>query len=79
MRKLMGTSAYSPEEVNRLCLNALRCPDSLVVKSWLKENKDKLLTECVDWVLEAEQYKGWRYGEKYASFGSRVVPAKEKP
>jgi hypothetical protein len=41
----------------------LRCPDSLVVKNRLKENKDKLLHKSIDWIFEDEQYNSWQSGD----------------
>jgi NACHT domain len=41
----------------------LRCPDSLVVKNRLLENKDKLLHRSFDWILRDPQYLRWRDGD----------------
>jgi hypothetical protein len=38
----------------------LRCPDILVVKNRLKENKDKLLHKSIDWILQDLQYISWK-------------------
>jgi hypothetical protein len=38
----------------------LRCPDTLLVKNRLKENKDKLLYKCIDWILQDPQYSSWK-------------------
>ncbi|KAK9384571.1 hypothetical protein V1515DRAFT_632612 [Lipomyces mesembrius] len=46
------------------CLRTLQCPDTLVVKNWLKENKDKLLSKCIDWILRDEQYISWKDGDE---------------
>jgi hypothetical protein len=37
----------------------LRCPDTLVIKNRLKENKDKLLPKSINWILETPQYISW--------------------
>jgi hypothetical protein len=55
--------AYTVDDVDRDCLRALRCPDALVVKNRLKENKDKLLYEPIEWVLQEPQYVCWRDGD----------------
>ncbi|CAG8007512.1 unnamed protein product [Penicillium salamii] len=52
------------EEIDRLCLRRLRCPDSLLVKNRLKESKDKLLPESFDWILRDEKYETWRDGDE---------------
>jgi hypothetical protein len=36
-------TGYNNDNMDHVCLSALRCPDTLVVKNRLKENKDKLL------------------------------------
>jgi hypothetical protein len=41
----------------------LRCPDTLVVKNRLKEDKDKLLHKCIDWILQDPQYISWKDGD----------------
>ena len=41
----------------------MRCPDSLVVKTRLKENKDKLLHKSIDWILNDKQYESWQNGD----------------
>jgi hypothetical protein len=41
----------------------LRCPDTLVVKNRLKENKDKLLHKSIDWILQDPQYISWKDGD----------------
>ncbi|KAE8390313.1 hypothetical protein BDV23DRAFT_155503, partial [Aspergillus alliaceus] len=41
------TPAYTTEDINRLCLRTLQCPDSLVIKHRLKKNKDKLLPQLI--------------------------------
>jgi NACHT domain len=38
----------------------LRCPDSLTIKTRLKENKDKLLHKSFDWILCDLQYIRWQ-------------------
>jgi hypothetical protein len=42
----------------------LRCPDSLIVKNRLKENKDKLLPQSIEWILQDLKYKDWQDGGK---------------
>ncbi|KAJ5380537.1 G-protein beta WD- 40 repeats containing protein [Penicillium cataractarum] len=54
---------YSPEDIDRLCLRALRCPpDSLAIKNRLKK-KDRLLHESIEWILQDPQYKNWQTGD----------------
>ncbi|CAG8377617.1 unnamed protein product [Penicillium salamii] len=52
------------EEIDRVCLRHLRCPDSRLVKNRLKESKDKLLPESFDWILRDEKYESWRDGDQ---------------
>ncbi|KAJ5096968.1 G-protein beta WD- 40 repeats containing protein [Penicillium angulare] len=54
------TVAYTTEQIDDMCLRALRCPDTLVVKNRLKEGKDKLLRQSFAWVLETSEYRSWR-------------------
>ncbi|EED14601.1 G-protein beta WD- 40 repeats containing protein, putative [Talaromyces stipitatus ATCC 10500] len=56
-------AAYTTEDIDRFCLRDLRCPDSLVVKNRLKENKDKLLSQSIEWILQDPQYETWRNGD----------------
>lgn len=51
------------DDINRSCLHDLRCPDTLAVKSRLKENKDKLLYQSIDWILQDPQYISWKCGD----------------
>lgn len=55
--------AYTTEDIDRICLHALRCPDSLAVKNHLKESKDRLVHQSIQWILEDPQYKGWGNGD----------------
>ncbi|KAJ5990302.1 hypothetical protein N7522_010509 [Penicillium canescens] len=55
--------AYTTEDIDRICLHALRCPDSLAVKNRLKESKDRLVHQSIQWILEDPQYKGWENGD----------------
>jgi hypothetical protein len=55
--------AYTVEEINQLCLRTLRCPDSLGVKTRLKEKKDRLLYKSIEWILQDPQYRSWQNGE----------------
>jgi hypothetical protein len=41
----------------------LRCPDTLLVKNRLKENKDKLLHKSIDWIYQDQQYISWNDGD----------------
>ncbi|KAF7524995.1 hypothetical protein PCG10_005346 [Penicillium crustosum] len=55
--------AYTTEDIDRISLNALRCPDSLAVKNRLKESKDKLVHQSIHWILQDPQYKNWENGD----------------
>ncbi|GFF65994.1 vegetative incompatibility protein HET-E-1 [Aspergillus lentulus] len=55
--------AYTSEDIDRICLHALRCPDSLAVKNRLKESKDRLVHQSIQWILEDPQYKDWENGD----------------
>ncbi|KAJ5348532.1 G-protein beta WD- 40 repeats containing protein [Penicillium brevicompactum] len=61
-----GTAQFhqpnTTEDIDRLCLQNLNCPDSLVVKNRLKEAKDKLLRESFEWIFQDPQYRSWRDG-----------------
>lgn len=54
--------AYSVD-INDLCIRALRGPDTWAVKNRLKESKDKLLYESIEWIFQASQYIKWRHGD----------------
>ncbi|CAI7653831.1 unnamed protein product [Penicillium manginii] len=62
--KLTRRLAQTVEEIDRLCLRELRCPDSRLVKNRLKESKDKLLPESFEWILRDPKYESWRDGEE---------------
>ena len=53
----------SEQEIDRLCLETLRCPDSRRVKNRLKSTKDELLRDSYKWILSNEQYYRWRDGD----------------
>jgi hypothetical protein len=44
-------------------LYAVRCPDSLIIKNRLTENKDKLLHKSIDWNFEDERHDSWQNGD----------------
>jgi hypothetical protein len=52
------------DNIDRSCLRTLRCPDTLVVKNRLRENKDKLLHKSIDWILQDPQYISWKDGDE---------------
>ncbi|CAI7600497.1 unnamed protein product [Penicillium discolor] len=54
---------YTTEDIDRICLHALHCPDSLAVKNRLKESKDKLVHQSIHWILQEPQYKSWENGD----------------
>ncbi|KAJ5896616.1 G-protein beta WD- 40 repeats containing protein [Penicillium subrubescens] len=54
--------AYITEDIDRICIQNLRCPDSLAIKTRLKEVKDKLLRQSFEWVLQDPQYRSWQNG-----------------
>ncbi|KAJ5698118.1 G-protein beta WD- 40 repeats containing protein [Penicillium macrosclerotiorum] len=54
--------SYTSDDIDRICLQHLHCPDSLAVKNRLKEAKDKLLRQSFEWVLQDPQYRSWRDG-----------------
>ncbi|KAJ0413981.1 quinon protein alcohol dehydrogenase-like superfamily [Aspergillus carlsbadensis] len=55
--------AYTTEDIDRICLHALRCPDSAAVKNRLKEGKDRLVHQSIQWILDDAQYTDWRNGD----------------
>ncbi|KAF3922357.1 hypothetical protein AA313_de0201388 [Arthrobotrys entomopaga] len=52
------------DDINHECLLALDCPDTLKVKNRLKEGKDRLLQESIDWILQDPGYIDWMNGNK---------------
>ncbi|EXJ81654.1 hypothetical protein A1O1_07719 [Capronia coronata CBS 617.96] len=54
------STSHTNDDIDRACLRALRCPDSLAVKHRLKENKDKLVHKSFDWILKDPQYLRWQ-------------------
>ncbi|KAJ5712499.1 G-protein beta WD- 40 repeats containing protein [Penicillium malachiteum] len=55
---------HTTEDIDRICLRALRCPNSLEVKTRLKDTKDRLLRQSFEWVLHDQQYICWRNGNE---------------
>ena len=56
-------TAYTVDDIDRFCLRALHCPDTLAVKHRLKENKDKLLYKSIEWIFQDPQYLSWQDGD----------------
>ncbi|KAF3010020.1 hypothetical protein E8E13_011438 [Curvularia kusanoi] len=52
-------TTYTTDDLDRACLHALRCPNTLEVKIRLKE-KDKLLYKSIEWVVQDAQYARWQ-------------------
>ncbi|KAF2278229.1 uncharacterized protein EI97DRAFT_414568 [Westerdykella ornata] len=52
-------TTYTVDELDRACLNALRCPNTLEVMTRLKE-KDKLRYESINWIMYDPQYLRWQ-------------------
>ncbi|KAF1923330.1 uncharacterized protein M421DRAFT_9831 [Didymella exigua CBS 183.55] len=55
-------TTYTTDDLNRACLHALRCPNTLDVRIRLKE-KDKLLPKLIEWVFQDAQYVRWQNSE----------------
>ncbi|OQE21964.1 hypothetical protein PENSTE_c011G07970 [Penicillium steckii] len=53
---------YDTADSDRICVQALGCPDTLAVKNSLKQAKDKLLRQSFEWVLQNPSYLSWRDG-----------------
>lgn len=53
----------SEQETDRLCLRALRCPNSRTVRNRLTQTKDQIRHHLVDWVLKSPQYTSWHDGD----------------
>jgi hypothetical protein len=53
----------SADEIYRSCLRFLKCPDTLAIKNQIKENRDKLLYEAIEWILRSPQYASWEKGD----------------
>lgn len=62
--KLTILQVYSDDDVDRLCLRTLRCPDSFAVKNRLKGTKDKLVHASIEWIFRDPRYIGWQDGEE---------------
>ncbi|XHF98690.1 hypothetical protein AWENTII_002232 [Aspergillus wentii] len=58
------TTSHTVDYINQLCLRALQCPDTLVVKNRLIESKDKLLYKSFEWILQDPHYVSWRDGDR---------------
>lgn len=56
------STTYTTDDLDRACLHALRCPNTLEVKIRLKE-KDKLLYKSIEWVVQGAQYARWQNSE----------------
>lgn len=54
----MEGTAQTAEDIDRACLNALRCPNPLDAKTRLKE-KDKLLPGSINWLMRDPKYEKW--------------------
>ncbi|KAJ5901856.1 G-protein beta WD- 40 repeats containing protein [Penicillium taxi] len=57
------TQTQTNEDIDRIWLHNLRCPDSLAVKNRLKETKDKLVLQSFQWMLHNPEYLNWRDGK----------------
>ena len=53
----------SEQEIDRLCIRALRCPNSRAVRNRLTQTKDQIRHHLVDWVLKSPQYTSWHDGD----------------
>ncbi|KAM3070114.1 hypothetical protein ACMFMF_008467 [Clarireedia jacksonii] len=60
---LTFSTVYTVDDLDRACLRALRCPNTLHVMNRLKA-KDKLLPEAIDWILRDSKYERWRNQDK---------------
>ncbi|KIM97029.1 hypothetical protein OIDMADRAFT_105875 [Oidiodendron maius Zn] len=58
-----SNKSVTVDDIDRSCLFSLRCPDTLVVKNRLKENKGKLLHTAIEWILQDPQYISWKDGD----------------
>jgi hypothetical protein len=58
-RSSLAIAAYTTDDLDRACIHALRCPNTLDVKIRLKE-KDKLLYKSIEWVVQDSQYVRWQ-------------------
>ncbi|BCR85774.1 uncharacterized protein ACHE_21232A [Aspergillus chevalieri] len=65
-------------DIDRSCLRALRCPDTLVVKNRLIENKDKLLPQSIEWIRENLHYKRWQTEDDVGLLWIKGGPGKGK-
>ncbi|KAJ5088692.1 G-protein beta WD- 40 repeats containing protein [Penicillium angulare] len=73
-----GFQVHTPEEIDRLCLRALQCPNSMLVKNRLKEVKDKLLPKSIAWIFQNSIFKKWLNGEDVCLLWIKGGPGKGK-
>jgi NACHT domain len=57
--RLTTDIAHTNDDIDRVCLRALRRPDPFAVKNRLQE-KDKLLYESISWILRDPKYTSWQ-------------------
>lgn len=57
LHRNIGIDPISEQEIDRLCLDTLRCPDPHRMKNRLKSTKDELLRDSYKWILSNEQYR----------------------
>ena len=74
---LIKGTANNADESRWACLNALQCPDALIVKNGLKE-KDKLLDGLTNWVVQDAQYVRWQSSENVSLLWINGGPGKGK-
>ncbi|OSS51700.1 hypothetical protein B5807_03155 [Epicoccum nigrum] len=69
--------ANNTDESRWACLDALQCPDTLIIKNSLKE-KDKLLNGLTKWVIQDAQYARWQNDEDVSLLWINGGPGKGK-
>jgi hypothetical protein len=75
--ELIKDAATTNDESRWACLDALQCPDTLIIKNSLKE-KDKLLHGLIKWVVQDEQYARWQNDENVSLLWINGGPGKGK-
>ncbi|KAF3935133.1 hypothetical protein ABW20_dc0102432 [Dactylellina cionopaga] len=73
-----SSKSLTVDDIDRACLRFLRCPDTLLVKNQLKEDNDKLLYRCIDWIFQDPQYISWNDGNSISLLWIRGGAGKGK-
>lgn len=59
--ELTTMAVFSEQDIDRRCLESLRCRNPMDVKMRLKESKGKLLPKAIEWIFEDQRYIAWTF------------------